>query len=205
MKATQRPGRKAALPEGGPLQKAGSAEQADERALVEAAQTDPAKFGALYEMHFERVYAFIASRVRDRATAEDVTSDVFHKALANLTRFEWRGVSFAAWLLRIAANAVVDQAKRVAREFPSPEDPAELVADPGLRPSELRAIENRARLFRLVGQLPEAQRQVVHQRFVDQRSIREIAGRLGKTEGAIKQLQLRALERLRAQMESGHA
>ena len=187
------------------LQKAGSAEQADERALVEAAQTDPAKFGALYEMHFERVYAFIASRVRDRATAEDVTSDVFHKALANLTRFEWRGVSFAAWLLRIAANAVVDQAKRVAREFPSPEDPAELVADPGLRPSELRAIENRARLFRLVGQLPEAQRQVVHQRFVDQRSIREIAGRLGKTEGAIKQLQLRALERLRAQMESGHA
>ncbi|PYT60278.1 MAG: hypothetical protein DMG35_11635 [Acidobacteria bacterium] len=205
MKATQRPGRKAALPEGGPLQKAGSAEQADERALVEAAQTDPAKFGALYEMHFERVYAFIASRVRDRATAEDVTSDVFHKALANLTRFEWRGVSFAAWLLRIAANAVVDQAKRVAREFPSPEDPAELVADPGLRPSELRAIENHARLFRLVGQLPEAQRQVVHQRFVDQRSIREIAGRLGKTEGAIKQLQLRALERLRAQMESGHA
>jgi RNA polymerase sigma-70 factor, ECF subfamily len=129
---------------------------------------------------------------------------VFHKALANLARFEWRGVPFAAWLLRIAANAVVDQAKRAAREFPSPDGSAEL-ADPGLRPSELRAIENRARLFRLLGQLPEAQRQVVHQRFVDQRSIREIAGRLGKTEGAIKQLQLRALQRLRAQMESGHA
>jgi RNA polymerase sigma-70 factor, ECF subfamily len=205
MKATRRPGRKAAPPEGGPLQKAGSAEQADERALVEVAQSDPAKFDALYEMHFGRVYAFIASRVRDRATAEDVTSDVFHKALANLARFEWRGVSLAAWLLRIAANAVVDQAKRAAREFPSPEDPAELAADPGLRPSELRTIENRARLFLLVGQLPEAQRQVVHQRFVDQRSIREIAGRLGKTEGAIKQLQLRALQRLRAQMESGHA
>ena len=204
MKATRRPGRKAALPEGCPLRKAGSAEQADERALLEAAQSDPAKFDALYEMHFERVYAFIASRVRDRATAEDVTSEVFHKALANLARFEWRGVSIAAWLLRIAANAVVDHAKRAAREFPSPEDPAEL-ADPGLRPSELRAIENRARLFRLVGQLPEAQRQVVHQRFVDQRSIREIAGRMGKTEGAIKQLQLRALQRLRAQMESGHA
>jgi RNA polymerase sigma-70 factor (ECF subfamily) len=177
----------------------------DERALVQAAQSDPAKFDALYEMHFERVYAFIASRVRDRATAEDVTSEVFHKALANLARFEWRGVSFAAWLLRIAANAVVDQAKRAAREFPSPEDPAELAADPGLRPSELRAIENRTRLFRLVGQLPEAQRQVVHQRFVGQQSIREIAGLLGKTEGAIKQLQLRALQRLRAQMESGHA
>ncbi len=94
MKATRPPGRKAALPEGGPLRKAGSAGQADERALVEAAQSDPAKFDALYEMHFERVYAFIASRVRDRATAEDVTSEVFHKALANLARFEWRGVPF---------------------------------------------------------------------------------------------------------------
>ncbi len=66
-------------------------------------------------------------------------------------------------------------------------------------------IENRARLFRLVGQLPETQRRVVHQRFGEQRSIREIAERLGKTEGAIKQLQLRALERLRAQMGGGHA
>src|SRR3989442_5062512 len=146
MKATQRPGRKAALPEGGPLQKAGSAERADGRALVEATQTDPAKFGALYEMHFERVYAFNASRVRDRATAEDVTSDVFHKALANLTRFEWRGVSFAAWLLRIAANAVVDQAQRAAPEFPSPVDPAEPVADPCLQPSELPANDDHPRL-----------------------------------------------------------
>jgi len=74
-----------------------------------------------------------------------------------------------------------------------------------LQAAELRVIENRARLFRLVGQLPETQRRVVHQRFGEQRSIREIAERLGKTEGAIKQLQLRALERLRAQMGGGHA
>src|SRR3989475_11285835 len=136
MKATQRPGRKAALPEGGPLQKAGSAEQADERALVEAAQSDPAKFDALYELHFERVYAFVASRVRDRATAEDVTSEVFYKALANLPSYEWRGVPFAAWLLRIAANAVVDHAKRAAREFPAPDDPPEPATDPELQASE---------------------------------------------------------------------
>src|SRR5712692_2776061 len=79
----------------------------DERWLVKAAQSDPAKFDALYELHFERVYAFVASRVRDRATAEDVTSEVFHKALANLPGYEWRGVPFVAWLLRIAANAIV--------------------------------------------------------------------------------------------------
>ena len=191
--ATRRAARKTALP------------SADERLLVEAAQGDPAKFEALYELHFERVYGFVAGRLHDRATAQDVTSEVFHKALASLPSYEWRGVPFVAWLLRIAANAVADQHKRAAREFPSPEDPPDRAKDASLQATELRVIENRARLFRLVGQLPETQRRVVHQRFVEQRSIREIAERLGKTEGAIKQLQLRALERLRAQMGGGHA
>ena len=103
MMATRRAARKTALP------------SADERLLVEAAQGDPAKFEALYELHFARVYGFVASRVHDRATAEDVTSEVFHKALANLPSYEWRGVPFVAWLLRIAVNAVADQHKRAAR------------------------------------------------------------------------------------------
>jgi RNA polymerase sigma-70 factor (ECF subfamily) len=188
MKATRRPARHAAP------------QKAEERPLVEAAQRDPAKFGALYELHFERVYAFVACRVRDRATAEDVTSEVFHKVLANLRSYEWRGVPFAAWLLRIAANAVIDHAKRAARETALGEDPPEVATK-----TELRMVEDRARLFKLVRDLPATQRQVVQERFVEQRSIREIAARLGKTEGAIKQLQLRAIERLRAQMGGGHA
>jgi len=201
MKATRRPARKRlakGADEGVPTQ---AARNADERALVEAAQRDPAEFEALYELHFERVYAFVASRVRDRATAEDVTSEVFHKGLANLPSYEWRGVPFAAWLLRIAANAIVDCAKRAAREFPAPDDPPEPAVPIDLQDSQMRAIEHRAQLFRLVGQLPEIQKQVVYERFVEQRSIREIAQRLGKTEGAVKQLQLRAVQNLRAQME----
>jgi RNA polymerase sigma-70 factor (ECF subfamily) len=204
MKATRRPARKRlakGADEGVPRQ---AARNADERALVEAAQRDPAEFEALYELHFERVYAFVASRVRDRATAEDVTSEVFHKGLSNLPSYEWRGVPFAAWLLRIAANAIVDCAKRAAREFPAPDDPPEPAVPMDLQDSQMRAIEHRAQLFRLVGQLPEIQKQVVYERFVEQRSIREIAQRLGKTEGAVKQLQLRAVQNLRAQMEGGH-
>jgi RNA polymerase sigma-70 factor (ECF subfamily) len=192
MMATRRPARK-------PVPQA-----EDERVLVEAAQSDPAKFDALYDLNFERVYAFLASRVGDRATAEDLTSEVFHKALANLPRYEWRGVPFAAWLLRIAANAIIDQSKRAAREFPARDDPREAPAGRQLQASELRAIEHRAQLFQLVGQLPEVQKRVVYERFVEQRSIREIATRLGKTPGAIKQLQLRAVQNLRAQMEGGH-
>jgi len=69
--------------------------KADEWLLVEAAQTDPARFADLYESHFERVYAFIAGRVCNRREAEDLTSEVFRQALQNLRRFEWRGVPFA--------------------------------------------------------------------------------------------------------------
>ncbi len=177
------------------------AEDPDERLQVEAAQRDPVKFGDLYELHFERIYAFISRRVRDRQTVEDLTSDVFHKALAKLPSYEFRGAPFAAWLYRIAANAVADQAKRSAREVGGTTEEA---SGASVQP-DLEAIEHRARLFRLVGALPEDQRRVVIQRFVEQKSIREIAQELARSEGAIKQLQYRALESLRAQMEGRRA
>jgi RNA polymerase sigma-70 factor, ECF subfamily len=178
------------------------AEETDERLLVEAAQRDPVKFGDLYELHFEQIYAFISRRVGDRGTAEDLTSDVFYKALANLPSYEFRGAPFAAWLIRIAANAVADQSKRAAREVAgSPGKPPE----PSAAQPDLEAIEDRARLFRLVKDLPEDQRRVIFQRFVEQKSIREIAHELARSEGAVKQLQFRALQSLRAQMEGGHA
>ena len=173
---------------------------ADERLLVEAAQRNPARFGDLYEIHFETVYAFIVRRVRDRDTAEDLTADVFNKALANLPNYEWRGAPFGAWLIRIAANAVADQVKRATREVQSSPDTPEPSTDP-----DMEGIENSARLFRLVGQLPDDQQRVIFDRFVEQRSIREIAQQLGRTEGAVKQLQFRALEKLRAQMEDADA
>src|SRR5262245_43964649 len=91
-------------------------EAATERLLIEAAQRDPSRFAELYESHFERVYAYIVRRVRDRDEAQDITAEVFHQALANIGRFEWRGVPFAGWLFRIAANAIIDRAKRAAKE-----------------------------------------------------------------------------------------
>jgi RNA polymerase sigma-70 factor (ECF subfamily) len=187
-----------------PAQKTAS-QGADERLLVQAAQSDPAKFDTLYELHFERVYYFLARRVHDRATAEDLTSEVFHKALANLATYQWRGAPFAAWLFRIASNALADQYKRASREQPSPDNAQNPDEHPDLSSSDLETIDYHARLFRLVDHLPTVQRQVIRERFVEQRSIREIAGRLKKTEGAIKQLQFRALQTLREQMEGGHA
>lgn len=176
----------------------------DERLLVEAAQADPSKFDALYELHFNRIYFFIFSRVHDRAIAEDLTSETFHKGLANLSSYEWRGTPFAAWLFRIASNAIVDHYKRSNREQQIDELEHPL-AHRDLPPDALDFIERHVHFFRLVDQLPEVQRRVVCERFVEERSIREIAKRLSKSEGAVKQLQFRALQTLRAQIGDRHA
>ena len=179
-------------------------QSASDRLLVEAAQADPSKFEALYELHFELVYSFIVSRVHDRATAEDLTSEVFHKALANLSTYEWRDTPFAAWLFRIASNAIADQYKRANREQHG-HDTLDPPAPASISSKEMEIVERHAFLLRLVEQLPEIQRRVVRERFIEERSIKEIAQHLGKTEGAVKQLQFRALQTLRQQMGERHA
>jgi RNA polymerase sigma-70 factor (ECF subfamily) len=173
-----------------------SADQHDERLLIEAAQQDPGRFAELYELNFERVSAYVARRVCDRAETEELTSHVFHQALANLKKFKWQGAPFAAWLFRIAANSIADRTRRLAREharFQFPTSDSATVID-------LEEVEQRARLFRLVDNLPWDQRRVIYMRFAEEKSIREIAQVLNRSEGAIKQLQFRALQNLRARM-----
>ena len=97
----------------------------------------------------------------------------------------------------IAARAIADYFRRSGRETGSPASEPE--------PSSTDEIELSAMLFQLVERLPEAQFRVIHMRFVEQKSIREIARELERSEGAVKQLQLRAIENLRAQMEASHA
>jgi RNA polymerase sigma-70 factor, ECF subfamily len=176
--------------------------EADERLLIEAAQKDPARFAELYEINFERVYAYVVKRVGNRAETEDVTSEVFHQALANLKRFEWRGIPFAAWLFRIAANLIADRWQRSGREVA---DDAGQIESVQASPAEVEEVERRATLFRLVDTLPVEQRRVVVLRFVEEKSIKEVAREIRKTEGAVKQLQFRALSRLRARMEGADA
>lgn len=171
--------------------------QKDERLQVEAAQEDPARFADLYENNFERVYAYIAHRVHNREDAQDATADVFHRALDGLPRFEWRGLPFVAWLLGIAANVLSDHWQRAAKQ-------QEVVTDDLDQVGTEDDVEQRAMLYQLVDTLPADQRQVIIRRFVGQKSLREIASELGRSEGAIKQLQLRALQSLRERIRNNH-
>jgi RNA polymerase sigma-70 factor (ECF subfamily) len=177
--------------------------EADERLLIEAAQADPARFAELYENNFVRVYAYVVRRVGDRAETEDLTSEVFHHALANLRRFEWRGIPFAAWLYRIAANLISDRWQSKGREDVA--DEPERIESVPAKDDGFEEIERKATLFRLVDTLPAEQRRVVVLRFVEQKSIKEVAREICKTEGAVKQLQFRALSSLRARMEGADA
>jgi RNA polymerase sigma-70 factor, ECF subfamily len=168
-----------------------------ERLLIEAAQRDPTRFADLYEQNFERVYAYIAVRIRNRDEAQDLTAEVFHQALAGISRFEWRGAPFVTWLLGIAANILADRWERASKQ-------PEVQADELERAGVDYKVEQRAMLFQLVDGLPEDQRHVILRRFVDQRSVREIARELGRSEGAVKQLQFRALQNLRTRIRSSH-
>jgi RNA polymerase sigma-70 factor (ECF subfamily) len=175
--------------------------EADERLLVEAAQKDPARFAELYELNFERVYAYIVRRVQDRAETEDLTAEVFHQALANIQRFEWRGIPFAAWLFRIAANLILDRWQQSGHEIADDD----VIESAQVSPAEIEEVERRATLFRLVDVLPAEQKRVLVLRFVDEKSIKEVAKEMCRTEGAVKQLQFRALSTLRARMEGADA
>ena len=169
-----------------------------ERHLIEAAQRDRRRFADLYEANFDRVYAFVARRVPSREEAEDITAEVFHQALAGLAGFQWQGTPFVAWLLGIASHLVARRWQRATNQ-------PEILLDESELSTTSDQAEQRAWFAQLLDRLPEDQRRVLQRRFFDQRSIREIAQELGRTEGAIKQLQFRALETLRSQVRSRHA
>ena len=191
------------------------ADETEERRLVEAAQQDRACFEAVYERYFELVYGYVARRVRDRSATEDLTSEVFRKALANLDRFKWTGAPFGAWLLRIASNVIADRAKKAAREPGNRPSVGAGSYEPsltvGLMPGgaanssksqqiQLEDAERKAWVIRKVDELPDDQRRVIKMRFAEEKTISEIAADLGRSEGAVKQLQFRALQTLRIKL-----
>ena len=177
------------------------ADYSAERTLIEAAQRDRSRFADLYESNFERVYAYVVRRVRDRDEAQDITADVFHLALKSLPRFEWRGVPFAAWLFRIASNEIADRSKSIARRNAQQREMSlDATNDRGEVVAGIEEAERRGRLFGLVERLPRDQSRVIAMRFAEQKSIREIATALGRSEGSVKQLQFRGLQNLRVRM-----
>ena len=179
----------------------------EEHDLIRRAQEyDPAAFGAIYERYYNGVYKYIYYRVGDQGLAEDLTMEVFVKALEAIEGFTFRGVPFSAWLYRIASNLVIDHFRR------QPGQPALSLEEKLVATSEhpaMVALESEfthQALRRALAELTDDQQQVILLKFVDGLSNHEVAQALGKTEGAIKSLQHRALASLgRVLGEQGEA
>jgi RNA polymerase sigma-70 factor (ECF subfamily) len=171
-----------------------------DQAAVDAAQRDPRAFGVLYRRYVERIYGYAFYLLGDHHDAEDATERTFLAALGAIGGFSDTGASFRAWLFRIAHNQLANALRSRARH---PVAPLDAIPDPGAEgdpAGELARSEEARRVRRAIAELSEDRRQVVVLRFADGLSTPEIATVLGRSEGAVRVLQHRALRELAARL-----
>ncbi|MFC1993702.1 sigma-70 family RNA polymerase sigma factor [Chloroflexota bacterium] len=169
----------------------------DEKDLVRQAQSGNADaFAEIYEEYFDKVYRYTFYRVANRTEAEDLTQQVFLKAIQSISSFKWRGVPFSAWIFRIARNQVIDYQRKASKMKTSTLDP-EITAsgsDPASiaeRSMDIRWVNN------AMTNLSQLQQEALSLRFAGELSTAETAKVMDKSEGAVKALQHSALATLR--------
>jgi RNA polymerase sigma-70 factor (ECF subfamily) len=184
-----------------------SYDEAEIARLVErAAGGDFEAFGELYNIHLDRIYRYVFYQVKDKMTAEDLIEEIFVKAWKAIGSYRGKGQAFSSWLYRIAHNYLVDYfRKSQKRKFLDMErrslemETAATVASPE-QESERKAV--RQELMEAISYLRDNQRQVILLKFVEGLDNREIGEIMGKSQGAVRILQMRALATLRKRLSS---
>jgi RNA polymerase sigma-70 factor (ECF subfamily) len=169
----------------------------DEAQLVQRAkQGDQAAFAEIYARHHDAVYTYLYYRVNDVQVAEDLTGEVFLRLVAKMDKFTYRGRPILAWLYTIARNLLIDHQRKQAQFGTLELENQWETSDPGPPEVAERGL-TRECLIRSLKHLTEDQQRVIVHKLIEGRSNAEVADLLGKTEGAIKSLQHRALASLR--------
>lgn len=179
-------------------------EEAD-AAHIERAKRDPAAFGDLYRLYLRRIYAFCLAHSAARDEAEDLTAQTFERALRALPRYQSRGAPLSSWLFRIASNLVVDQGRRRGRTINLGDEPVPEPVD-SRQADNLPAVlverwERAGTLSAYIASLPADQQLAIQFRYGEDQTVPEVAARMGRSEGATKQLLRRALRSLRERLE----
>ena len=177
-----------------------------DRSAVDAARREPRQFESLYRKYVGQVYSFALYELRDHHAAEDVTEHVFLRALAGLPRFEERGdgerSTFRVWLFQIARRAISNERRRSRRRLEAPLEVADALSAAD-DPATLAAQRDLAlRAWDAVQRLPAERRRAVVLRFVEEMTTHEIAGVLGRSEGAVRVLMHRALRSVADELRS---
>jgi RNA polymerase sigma-70 factor (ECF subfamily) len=174
-------------------------------ALVELARTgDKEAFGLLYDHYQASVYRFLYYRTRSQTLAEDLTSETFFRALRSMNGFRWQGKDFGAWLMTIARNLTMDHFKagRTRLEMTTEDMTPHDDTTEGPESTVLAGLTNEV-LLKALTQLPDEQRECLIMRFLQGLSIAETALALARSDGAVKQLQLRGVRNLAKLLPEG--
>jgi RNA polymerase sigma-70 factor (ECF subfamily) len=159
-------------------------------------ENNESSLSSLYEEYFDKIARYAYLRIGDRSEAEDIAGDVFLRALDSLKSYRERGVPMQAWLFKIAHNLVVDYFRKIQKHKTVPIDNVEI--EGGTNPADVaeRNIDLE-RLTKAMEQLTQEQREVLGLRFFGGLSSREAGQVLNKSDGAVREMQRAAMERLR--------
>lgn len=167
-------------------------------------EENKAQLVSLYDEYYDKIAHYAYVRIGDKTEAEDIASDVFLNALESLKKYEERGVPMQAWLFKIAHNLVVDHLRKVTKYRTVPIDTVEIKGEADPASSAEMNIELQ-RVAKAMGQLTEEQAEVVRLRFFGGLTSREVGNILDKREGAVREMQRAALEKLRHLLNTGQA
>jgi len=151
-------------------------------------------FGELYGIHIDRIYRYIYYQVRDKSVSEDLTEEVFLKAWTGIKKFSWKGPPFSSWLYKIAHNHIVDYFRTSRQLYRLDQSIQANSGNPEEEAEEHVTIKG---LMDAIAELPHQQQQVIILKFIEGLENHEIEGILGKSRGAIRVMQMRALATLR--------
>lgn len=210
---TAAPGARSSGPGGGPVgdEDRATSSEVDEAererliALVELARAgDKEAFGLLYDHYQASVYRFLYYRTRSQTLAEDLTSETFFRALRSMNSFRWQGKDFGAWLMTIARNLTMDHFKagRTRLELTTEDMTPHDDTTEGPEDAVIAGLTNEV-LLNALTELPVEQRECLIMRFLQGLSIAETAQALARSDGAVKQLQLRGVRNLAKLLPEG--
>lgn len=182
----------------------------EEKELIKRAQQDLKVFGEIYDQYYPKIFGYIFKRTANLEIAQDITSETFFKALKNVWQFRWRNISFSSWLYKIATNEINQYFRKGKYKFIS----LDILEKQGFEPislhnPEVDLIEAQQELQRhqdflicqrKISQLNIKYQEVIALRFFEKKQIKEIGEILGKSDGTVKSLLHRGLEKLRILM-----